>query len=611
MKVFKSLYHAIFVLTILVGAGCSIHRQQLFIQEQKVNTVSIKVPEITAQSTIALGGQLITVPLIDIDQMSIVSINMNFSYASAFDSILNKYQKVDHIDSGLYLDSTSLSVLKDRIKYYNTLIVEVSDTCATDQRVINLIKEVEQSKRVIIAFFGAGENLPQFDSIKSSIIWCKQYSREGSMYVAQAIFGGVEVNNTLKESYSNVYRVGLGIPIKKMRLGYAISPNNNGINTQHLQYIDTIALEAIRQKATPSAVVMVVKDGQVVYNKAFGTHTYGGQVTRIDDIYDLASVTKIAATTLDVMRLTETGAINLDSTLKTYIARTRGSDKANITLREVMLHEAGFVPFIPFYKKIKETDYSRDSSDVFTTKVADHYYLRKNYFEQIMWPEMLKSPVLTRGKYVYSDLSMYFMKEVVENVSGEKLDQYVFDHFYKPLGMKTAGFSPRNRFSVNQIVPTEDDLVFRKTLLIGYVHDQGAAMAGGVAGHAGLFANSNDLAILFQMLLNKGTYGGKQYFKPSTIDLFTSQQSIVSRRGLGFDRTDPDINKTYPSKLASPQAYGHTGYTGTCVWVDPVYNLVYIFLSNRINPQVSSKLSELSIRGRIQDVIYEAIKSQN
>jgi CubicO group peptidase (beta-lactamase class C family) len=206
---------------------------------------------------------------------------------------------------------------------------------------------------------------------------------------------------------------------------------------------------------------------------------------------------------------------------------------------------------------------------------------------------------------------MYFAKEVIEEVTGQRLDQYVFDQFYKPLGMKTAGFNPRNHFNTNQIIPTENDTLFRKTLLMGYVHDQGAAMAGGIAGHAGLFASANDLAILFQMLLDGGTYGGKQYFKSKTINLFTAKQSDLSRRGLGFDRADPDTSKGYPSKLASLRTYGHTGYTGTCVWVDPEYHLIYIFLSNRINPQVTSKLSALNTRGRIQDVIYEAIKGQN
>jgi CubicO group peptidase (beta-lactamase class C family) len=220
---------------------------------------------------------------------------------------------------------------------------------------------------------------------------------------------------------------------------------------------------------------------------------------------------------------------------------------------------------------------------------------------------MLTSPIRTRGKYVYSDLSMYVMKDIVERLSGVPLNQYVVDNFYKPLGMQTAGFLPRNRFTREQIIPTEQDTYFRKTLLEGYVHDQGAALVGGISGHAGLFSSANDLAIIYQMLLNKGTYGGTQYFKSATVDMFTQKQSPISRRGLGFDRFDPDLSKKYPSELASSQTYGHTGYTGTCVWVDPSRGLVYVFLSNRVNPSVSEKLGNMKIRGRIQDTINKAI----
>ena len=199
------------------------------------------------------------------------------------------------------------------------------------------------------------------------------------------------------------------------------------------------------------------------------------------------------------------------------------------------------------------------------------------------------------------------MKEIVERQSGMALEDFVQAQFYKPLGMERAGFNPRKRFQKEMIVPTEQDTEFRKTLLHGYVHDQGAAMVGGIAGHAGLFASTNDLGILYQMLLNRGSYGGKQYFKPETIDMFTAKQSSISRRGLGFDRWDPKSKEGFPSKLASSKTYGHTGYTGTCVWVDPQYNLVYIFLSNRVNPTVTNKLSKLNIRERIQDEIYKAI----
>jgi len=225
-----------------------------------------------------------------------------------------------------------------------------------------------------------------------------------------------------------------------------------------------------------------------------------------------------------------------------------------------------------------------------------------------MWPEMLASPLRTRGKYVYSDLSMYFMKEIVETVSAEPLNIYSQNNFYGPLGMQTAGFLPLNRFPVSRIIPTEQDTYFRHQLIDGYVHDQGAALLGGVSGHAGLFATANDLGILYQMILNKGTYGGVQYFKPETVTEFTSRYSSNSRRGLGFDGWGPLPDSHYPSTLASPGTYGHTGFTGTCFWVDPKYNLVYVFLSNRVYPRENPRLSSLNIRPRIQDAIYEAIQ---
>src|SRR5690554_1548097 len=227
-----------------------------------------------------------------------------------------------------------------------------------------------------------------------------------------------------------------------------------------------------------------------------------------------------------------------------------------------------------------------------------------------MWPIMLNSNLNETGRYVYSDISMYVMKEVAEHQTGIPMEEYIQQEFYRPLGMVRAGYNPRERFDRTEIIPTEVDTYFRNTLLEGYVHDQGAAMAGGIAGHAGLFSTANDLAIYGQLLLNRGEYGGERYFKAETVDLFTSKQSATSRRGLGFDRADPDTSKAYPSKLASPATFGHTGYTGTCIWIDPEEQLIYIFLSNRVHPAVSTKLYELNVRSRIQDTLYEAIRAQ-
>jgi CubicO group peptidase (beta-lactamase class C family) len=221
---------------------------------------------------------------------------------------------------------------------------------------------------------------------------------------------------------------------------------------------------------------------------------------------------------------------------------------------------------------------------------------------------MLRSKMETRGKYVYSDLSMTYMKEVVERQSLQNLDKYVQDHFYSPLGMQTAGFNPLNRFAINRIVPTEHEEIFRQTWLRGYVHDPTAARYGGVSGNAGLFAAANDLAILYQMILNNGTYGDVQYFQAATIQLFTSKQSGVSRRGLGFDRKDPESKNGYPSKLAPFSTYGHTGFTGTSFWVDPENKLICIFLSNRVYPKVNGTIYKLQTQGHIMDAVYMAIE---
>jgi len=561
-----------------------------------------------AQTTVLLNNANQQIPVTALEDLKIASIDLGFSHALVFDSLLNKYEKVDHFNGNTYIATSSLNVLLDDIKYYNTLILELSDVSVFDQRVLNFILETEKKRNVIIALFGDGRSLVKLDVIKSPILWSERHTPEAASFVAQAIFGGIDINNKLKQTFTDKFQAGTGYPIKKIRLKYTV-PEELGINVDDLTKIDAIAREAITQHATPGAAVMVIKDGNVIYNKTYGNHTYtDGNPVKVDDIYDLASVTKISATTMGVMHLVEEGKLSLDSTMKTYLGRARNTDKQDIKVREVMLHQAGFTPFIPFYEKLKPTDYSRDSSALFSTKVADNYFLRKNYYEEVMWPQMLGSRLVSRGKYVYSDLSMYFMKEILEGITHDHLDQYVLKQFYTPLGMQTAGFNPRNRFDKSRIVPTEDDSYFRHTLVHGYVHDQGAAMAGGVARHAGLFASTNDLGILFQMILNKGTYGGKQYFKPETIDQFTAKQSDVSRRGLGFDRWDPDVSEHYPSELASPQTFGHTGYTGTCIWVDPQYNLIYIFFSNRVYPKVTSKLSALNIRPRIQDAIYEAIK---
>jgi len=534
------------------------------------------------------------IPLKSLDQYKIAVVTPNNNKYQPFIDQLERYADVQVFDFQQYDEKT---------KYYNTIIVAGTASELHPGQLAMLIQSAVNNKNVILCQFGTDYDFtnlsvtPQQLRKFTSLVRTAETGNQAQEYAAMSIFGGLGITQgTIKTEQTRLqYNRGMRSDMDLKKMG---------------QRIDAIAKEAIDQRAAPGMVVMAVKDGQVIFEKAYGHHTYEKkQATRISDIFDLASISKIAGTTPVVMHLQEKNIINLDSTMGHYLWQAKETNKANITLRTVLLHEAGFTPFIPFYKELKPGDLQRTKDANHQVQVADNAYLKTNYYQDVMWPEMLNSPVKPIGKYVYSDISMYVMKEVSEHETSVPMQDYVQNILYKKIGMKTAGYLPRNRFDRNRIVPTQNDTVFRKTLLQGFVHDEGAAMAGGVAGHAGLFSTANDLAIYGQLLLNRGTYGGVQFYKSETIDLFTSKQSATSRRGLGFDRYDPKPGADYPSKLANESVYGHTGYTGTCIWIDPRNQLVYIFLSNRVHPQVSSKLGDLNIRSRIQDVIYETINN--
>lgn len=528
-------------------------------------------------------------PLTGLDQRRIAVVVPNVDKYAAFISQLTRYANTALFD---------FSKFDEDIKYYNTIIVAGKEDDLDADCLAQLKQAVLNNKKVVLCHFFEHERSkkavsehPQSDLIEL----LAPFTAVGQRNAAMSIFGGAAITEGNAKT-------------AQTRLQYSFGENSS-LNLDKLtKKIDVIAQEAIEKQATPGAVVMVIKDGQVLLEKSYGYHTYLKTIpTKTSDIFDLASVSKIAGTTPVIMRLTERNIINLDSTMGHYLWQAKYTNKKDIKLRSVMLHEAGFTPFIPFYKYLKAGDVVASPDQQHQVKMADNSYILNHYYRDVMWPEMLKSPVKPAGNYVYSDISMYVMKEVAEHQTAVPLQDYVQENFYRPLGMTHAGYLPRERFSKEQIVPTEQDTSFRRTLLEGYVHDQGAAMAEGVAGHAGLFATANDLAIYGQLLLNRGEYGGERYFKTETIDQFTSKQSASSRRGLGFDRWDPNSKNGYPSKLANSTVFGHTGYTGTCIWIDPQNQLVYIFLSNRVHPQVSTKLLDLNIRSRIQDAIYETI----
>ena len=329
----------------------------------------------------------------------------------------------------------------------------------------------------------------------------------------------------------------------------------------------------------------------------------------------MASCTKILATTLSVMKLYEEGAIDLDKTLADYLPEAIGTNKAGLKIRDVLLHQAGLRSFIPFYKETLDENekplkkyYKSRSKGEYDIPVAKDMFMRNSYVDTV-WGKIYSSPVDNSGKSVYSDLDYYFLWKVVEHVTGKAIDAYVDEKFYKPLGLTHILYKPLSRFDTLQIAPTEWDVYFRHELVYGYVHDPGAAMMGGVAGHAGLFASANDVSIIFQMLMNKGIYGGKRFFKASTVDLFTGYRSMRNHRGLGFDKPATDSDDGGPAgSRCSGYTFGHTGFTGTCAWSDPATGILFVFLSNRVYPSATNnKIIKLNVRTIAQDYIYESL----
>jgi CubicO group peptidase (beta-lactamase class C family) len=320
------------------------------------------------------------------------------------------------------------------------------------------------------------------------------------------------------------------------------------------------------------------------------------------------------------MKLYDEGKLDIQKTLGDYLPWTRGTDKAGLKLWDVLLHQAGLRSYIPFFRETVDTAHGSAASTAYYTfkpdsahglRVADHMFMRNDWVDTI-YQRILKSPLGKHGAYVYSDNDFIFLGKVVEALSGLTLDQYVKINFYDKLGLTGTGFKPRERFPLNYIAPTENEAGFRQQLLWGDVHDPGAAMFGGVAGHAGLFSTAYDLGVISQMLLNGGTFNGQQYLKKETIQYFSQYHSDISRRGLGYDKPEKDNatrKEPYPALSASPLTIGHTGYTGTCVWIDPKYNLTFVFLSNRVNPEggTNLKLSNLNIRPKVMEAIYQAM----
>ncbi|MDE3251418.1 MAG: serine hydrolase [Bacteroidota bacterium] len=480
---------------------------------------------------------------------------------------------------------------------------------------IHLLQQL-QTQHTITLVFGNPYALKNIETAPN-LIECYEDDSVTQVAAVHLLEGRINAKGTLPVTVSEKWKFGEGIQFNNYFP--MASPESVGLSSKGLEKIDSIANDAVTKGAAPGCVVLVARDGKLVYDKAFGyTNFDKKEPVTIDKAFDLASVTKVSATTVSIMKLYEEGRIDLNKTLGDYLPWVRGSNKAHLTLNEILLHQAGLVPFIPFYREVIDSVTGKPLPQYFSTqkdnkhqyRVAEGLYLR-NDWEDTLNKRILQSKLTAPDKYVYSDNDFIFLGKIVEAVSGMPLNEYAYQHFYAPLHMLSTTFRPRERMPLDQIIPTEEETHFRNQLIRGDVHDEGAAMFGGVAGHAGLFSNAYDLAQLYQMLLNGGELNGVRYLQQKTVAKFTAYNSTVSRRGLGFDKPEKDNDtrkEPYPSKSVSPETFGHTGFTGTCVWVDPKYKLVYIFLSNRVTPtRNNNKLGQMNVRPNIQEAIYHAI----
>ncbi|MEO8820225.1 MAG: glycoside hydrolase family 3 N-terminal domain-containing protein [Ginsengibacter sp.] len=569
-------------------------------------------------------------PLTD-ENKKIAYVGIGIDSANTFASRLQNDLKADAFYFNYKEDASRIASTVELIKNrYNAVVIGVNNynryprnNFGISESALDLIKQLQQSDsanyKTILFDFGNPYALKNFCDAKN-LVACYEDDSITQNAAADILEGKIIAKGTLPVTVCDNYKFGYGIISK--RVMPLSTPDEEGINgLQMTRNIDSIANLGITGKAYPGCVVLISRDGKIIFEKAYGTYNYDTpEPVNLNSIYDMASVTKICGTTLGVMKLYDEGKLSLDKTLGTYLPWVRKSDKANLNIEKILLHQARLVADVVFYKKTVDPEtgeplpqfFQPDSSAKFSVRVAQHLYL-KNGYDKIMNQSIADSKLLPTEKYVYSDNDFILMGDVVRAISGLRIDKYADKYFYKPMGLTSIGFNPRNRFDTNLVAPTEIDTYFRRQHLHADVHDEGSAMFGGDAGHAGLFSNAEDIGALLQMFLDGGSFKGKQYIKSSTLNLFSAYNSSISRRGIAFDKPQQDNYTTkdlhpYPSRFASPLTFGHTGYTGTAIWVDPKYDLVYVFLSNRVNPVRSDNLYKYNIRGAIEDAVYEAME---
>ncbi len=600
--------------------------------------------KLTEASLTVLKNDRNLLPLQRLDTLRIASVAVESDKITAFQQMAANYTQVNHFNITSRTPDSTLAQVRDSLKNYNLILVDVhlnnirpAARYGLQTKTAALVSELVATGKAVVTVFGNPYVLDKLtfpmDTVQTArnieqaraVVMPYQLTNYTEELSAQLIFGAIGASGKLPVTVNQRFRFGDGITIQPIgRMKYTI-PEEVGIDSRYLaQQVDSLVNVGISRKAFPGCVVQMAKDGKVIFRKAYGNHTYDASLgaepkpVQLDDLYDMASVTKVSTSTPALMRLVDEGKFNLDGKMADYLPFLKKSNKADLVWRDVLTHQARLKAWIPFWMDTKNPDgtwkpktFKSERSGRYPIEVTDSLFEFKNY-PKVIYQQIRDSPLNEKKEYVYSDLSFIMYPLVVKRVTGVNFEEYVKSTFFRPLGATTLTFNPRRFYSLDRIVPTEYDSLFRKTLIWGRVHDEGAAMLNGLSGHAGLFGSANDLMKVYDMYRRMGSYGGQQLISQKTMAEFTRYQfpELGNRRGLGFDKPSFTYSGNAP-RSATKASFGHSGFTGTFVWVDPdpAYNLTYVFLCNRVYPtRNNNTLSNLNTRTNIVEALYQATK---
>ncbi|MDX9797659.1 MAG: glycoside hydrolase family 3 N-terminal domain-containing protein [Bacteroidales bacterium] len=604
--------------------------------DNEIKELSIPKEEIIEQAqtiTNQLSESIITLakndsnflPIINRHNSKIALVQLGSSDHKTFISTLKDYSELSIFR---VKNINQLTEIEGDLKKFDYVIATIGGNIrrghksnyGIDPIALKVLTALQKNQKTILALFANPYSIQLIEDMKEIKAILIGYENTPSLQraLANSIFGKIHVKGKLPVSSSEKYKVNFGLRFDDEAMSY-VNCNDANMNPQYFMKIDSIVNYGIVNKAYPGCQIVVYRDNKLVYNKSYGYLTYDSlQKVNNNTLYDVASVTKVMSTTISMMKLYDESNYQLDEKLSKYMPILDSSNKNEITFREILSHNTGMKAWEPFYSSTIINNVL-DTSIYKTNKtnskdyvpVCDSLYITKSYKNSIV-DRIIKSELNKEKGYVYSDFGFILLGEFIEKNTNMPLEKYVDESFYKPMRLRHIGYNPLKRFSINNIAPTEIDNYFRNRLIRGYVHDPAAAMFGGVAGHAGLFSNAKDIAELCQMLLNGGKYSNQRYIKENTIRIFNKTYFKDNRRTLGFDKPvdKKDGNNSPCSQYASKESFGHTGFTGTYFWVEPKENLTFVFLSNRVFPsQNNNKLSKLSIRTNIHDLLYESIRN--